>query len=71
MLQIFGDKAVGAVADPGGVQQCKCTPLKKSKKKSFLAIFEGFGPIGPCCVCHTTESAQHTWTRWAGTPTNP
>ena len=53
------------------VQQCKCTPLQKIQKNSFFAILKVFGPVDPCCVFHTTESALDTWTRWAGPPKNP
>ena len=49
-----------AVADPGGVQQCKCTPFKKSKKNSFLAIFEGFWAHRPLlCVSYYWECPRN------------
>ena len=43
----------------------------RRKKIHFQPFLKVLGPIDPCCVCHTTESALETWTRWAGTPTNP
>ena len=48
-----------------GVQSVQMDPFEESH------FDEGFGPIDPCCVCHTTESTLVTRTGWARTPTTP
>ena len=54
-----------------GIQLCKCTSLQKIQKTKFLAIFEGFWSYQRVSVCHTTNNALVTLTRWPWTPTTP